>query len=97
MDVGPDPGRAALRESAAIVGALALTASLAAGCVLAPLSIAVHVSPWLGMVTAVGAAGIWARFGPRPFPGLLPGVMCLAGFAAILGALLACVGLAVRG
>ena len=86
---GPESKRSAARD-------LAETAILAGGCVLAPIAVAILIHPWVGVPVAFGSFWVWGRFGPRPFPGFLPGVLCLWGFAAILGSLVACVSLAVR-
>jgi hypothetical protein len=85
------------RELACFLGELGLVFLLGAACVLAPLVAALTVSPWLGMALAAGSFGVWGRFGPRPCPGLLPGCLCLWGFAAILGSFVACSVVAVRG
>lgn len=71
-------------------------ALLAAGCVMVPVAVAVLVSPWLGLLLSVGSFWVWARLGPRPFPGFLPGIICLWGFAAITGTFIGCAALAVR-
>ena len=92
----PEPEPSPARELASFVGRLALVGLLAAGCSLAPFAAAIFIRPWLGMVMAVGAFYVWGRFGPRPFPGLLPGLLCLGGHAAILGSFLWCAILAVR-
>jgi hypothetical protein len=76
---------------------LGLVLLLAAACVLIPLAVAVLVSPSLGLALAVGSFWVWGRLGPRPFPGLLPGLLSLLGCAAILGSSIGCLVLAVRG
>jgi hypothetical protein len=92
----PEPEPPAACEWASLLGGLALVGLFAAGCVLAPVAAAVLVHPWAGVPVAVGSFWAWGRFGPQPFPGFLPGVLCLWGHAAILGSLVACVVLAVR-
>jgi hypothetical protein len=75
---------------------LGLVILLAAACVLTPGAAAVLVSPWLGVALAIGSFWVWRRLGPRPFPGLLPGCLCLCGVQAILGSFLACLLLAIQ-
>jgi hypothetical protein len=70
---------------------------LLAACLLAPAVVSVAVNPWAGMLVSLGGLWAWARFGPRPMPGFLPGLVCLWGFAAIVGAFIACGVIAVRG
>jgi hypothetical protein len=94
----PDPpAESAAREVAGCLVELAAVVLLALACALGPMVAAVLLSPWVGAAVAAGALGAWAWLGPRPYPGFLPGCLCLSGFAAILGSLLACLGLAVRG
>jgi hypothetical protein len=69
---------------------------LIAACTLSPGVASALVSPWLGVLLAAGAFWVWGRLGPRPCPGLLPGCLCLWGFAAILASFLACLALGVR-
>jgi hypothetical protein len=91
-----EPEPSAARELASFFAGLAVVVLLAAACTLAPLA-AMVFSPWFGVAVAVGSLWVWGRFGPRPCPGLLPGTLCLWGYAAIFGSLLGCVALAVRG
>lgn len=81
---------------AELSGKLVLVALLAGVCVLAPIAAAVLLSPWFGAALAVASFWVWSRLGPAPMPGFLPGIMCLWGHAAIFGALVNCVVLAVR-
>jgi hypothetical protein len=92
----PAPPPAAFRELALFLAKLAAVLLLAAVCTQVPLVVSVLVSPWLGVLLAAGAFWVWGRLGPRPYPGLLPGCLCLWGFAAILGSFIACLILAVR-
>lgn len=87
----------AARELAFFFAQMVLVFLLAAACVFAPLVVMVVTSPWLGVAVAIGACWVWGRFGPRPFPGLLSGCLCLWGFAAILGSFIVCLMRAVRG
>lgn len=80
-----------------ILGSLVAVLSLMAACALAPLAAVVLSSPWLGVVGATASFWVWGRFGPRPMPGFLAGLLCLWGFSAILGAFVVCAVLAVRG
>lgn len=81
---------------AQLLGNLVLVALLAGVCVLAPIAAAILLSPWFGVALAVASFWVWSRLGPAPMPGFLPGILCLWGHAAILGALVNCVALAVR-
>lgn len=83
-------------EAARFLASLSTILVLMAACAVAPLVVAVVVSPWLGLLVAAGGFWVWGRFGPRPCPGLLPGLLCLWGVAAILGAMIACAVLVVR-
>ncbi|MEX2121622.1 MAG: hypothetical protein WD847_18690 [Pirellulales bacterium] len=70
---------------------------LLAACALLPIVVAEKASPWLGLVMAAGGFWVWSRFGPRPGPGLVPGALCVSGFAAIVVSFVTCAVLAVRG
>ena len=92
----PPPPTAA-RGVAGCLVELAAVILLALACALVPVVAAALLSPWVGVAVAAGALWVWARLGPRPYPGFLPGCLCMSGFSAILGSLVACLGLAVRG
>jgi hypothetical protein len=81
---------------AEFVGGLLLVALLASGCVLAPFAAAILTRRvWVGVPVALGSFWVWGRFGPRPMPGFLNGILCLCGYAALLGSLIGWVVLAV--
>ncbi len=94
-----DPGLqpSPFRELTVFFAKVVAAGLLAAGCALAPIIGSALLSPWLGMLLAVSGFWVWSRFGPRPSPGLLHGLMCLWGFAAILGSFVTCSLQAVRG
>jgi hypothetical protein len=91
------PPQSALGEVVGVLAELAAVLLLLGGCALLPWFVAGLVSPWLGMLVAAGTLWVWVRFGPRPFPGFLPGSLSVCGFVAILGSLIGCLVLAVRG
>ena len=64
-------------------------------CVAAAGTAAARVSPWIGVVIAAGGLWSWRRFGPQPSPGFVAGLVCIWGWMAILGVLLACLARAV--
>ncbi len=88
----PDPSFA--REMIEIVGQLALTAVVIVALALAPIPVMLLLNKWAGVPVAIGAFWVWSRVGPPPMPGLANGALCLGGYAAILGSLIACIALA---
>jgi hypothetical protein len=94
--VAQEPGEPASGEVGPLLARLALVVLLAAACVALPLTAAALVSPWVGVTVAFPAFRVWRNLGPPPAPGFLSGILCLCGFAAILGALLACLVLGMR-
>ena len=94
---GPEPGASDAREIASLVVGLAVVVVLAAACVLGPVAVAMLVRPWAGVPVVLGSFWVWGRFGPRSMPGFLSGIVCIWGYAAILGSLVVCVTLAIRG
>jgi hypothetical protein len=79
-----------------LFGLLLLAALFASVCALAPFFATVWLHPWAGVLVGVGSIWVWSRFGVRPMPGLLSGVLCGCGYAAILGSLSACFLAAIR-
>lgn len=77
---------------------LGLLACVVLAAVLAavPLVFAMLVNPWLGVGASVLSLALWVRFGPRPMPGLVPGIVAVNGLFLMLGVLLACVLMALR-
>ena len=71
-------------DSLVFLAMLILALALLLVCVLGPLFVGTHVSPWLGALTALASAWVWRRIGPPPSPGLLSGQLCITGFAGIL-------------
>jgi hypothetical protein len=92
----PEPEPSVTREVASFLAGLGLVILLAGACVSAPLVVTVYDGPWAGVAVAAGSCCVWSWFGPRPMPGFLSGILCLWGYAAILGVLLGCAALAVR-
>jgi hypothetical protein len=84
------------RYMAEFLGGLLLVVLLACVSVLAPLAMAIYVSPSVGVLVAVGSFWVWSRIGPPPMPGFLSGILCLGGHAAILGSMISCAALALR-
>ena len=68
-----DPGPAPAPEG---LGCIALV-SLFLACTAGPLAVALLLGPTVGLLAADGAIALWIGFGPRPFPGLLPGVLSI--------------------
>lgn len=87
----PEHSPSATVELVQFVGRLALVTAFALAIALAPAVPAILIHPWAGVPTAIGSFWVWGRFGPRPQPGFLPGILCLMGVAAILGSMVACV------
>lgn len=85
-----------LREILLFVFGLVLTLTLFLTCFASPLYVAHAFHPWLGLLTSVIAIFTWLYLGPRPMPGLINGIVCLAGLAGILGTLINCIVLLVR-
>jgi hypothetical protein len=57
---------------------------------IGPLLLARHLGLWVGFVGAVIAVPAWIYLGPRPTPGLIPGIIALSGlFGLLLAAVLA--------
>jgi hypothetical protein len=46
-------------------------------CVFAPLIAMRWAGPWAGIGVAIVAIAAWAKFGPLPIPGLLPGLFAV--------------------
>lgn len=84
------------REVIGLIGKSALVVVVACACTLVPVFAANVLSPWAGVPVAVGSFWVWSRLGPPPSPGFLNGVLCLWGYAAILGSMIACIARAVR-
>lgn len=82
------------REMIEIVGQLTLTAVVVVALALAPILVTLLLNKWAGVPVAIGAFWVWSRIGPRPMPGLVNGALCVAGYEAILGSLIACIVLA---
>ncbi len=71
------------------IAGIATTAALAICLAAAPGLVAAALHPWAGAAVAVGSVAGWLRWGPRPLPGLLPGIVSLGGILAIAASLLA--------
>lgn len=84
------PGEGLLSFAGAILGVLVLIGL----CVGVPVLAAKFVHPLIGVSLTIASFLVWARFGPQPVPGFLNGIVCLWGFAAILGTAIACLRLA---
>ncbi len=56
-----------------------------------PIALAVLLSPWLGVGVSVLSVVVWVRFGPRPMPGFVQGVVSVNGLLLLIGVLIACV------
>lgn len=82
--------RRALLKLAQLFGALALVATMLTACVGVPIIVAKRFSPVLGIVASAASLLMWQRFGPRPMPGFLSGILCTAGYVAILATALVC-------
>ena len=78
-------------EVAALVGQLLLILVFLCALVAGPVVLSRWVSPWVGAVAALAGLGLWVRFGPRPMPGLLPGLLCIWGCGVMLATFIACV------
>ena len=49
-----------------------------------PLLLACHIGIWAGFAGAVIAVPAWIYLGPRPMPGLIPGIIALSGLFGLL-------------
>ncbi len=47
--------------------------------------------PQAGIASAIVAMAVWVALGPRPLPGLLPGLLAIAVFVGNVGLILWCV------
>lgn len=65
-------------------------------CVGGALLARIAAGPYVGFAAACGAIIVWVRFGPRPVPGLLPGLMALTVFMQNIGVIVASVVTIVR-
>ena len=86
-----------LREVWLFVLEITLTLAIFLAGFVTPLYVAHAFNPWLGLLTSVVALIAWIYLGPPPMPGLLNGVVCLAGLAGILGTVVNCIVLVIRG
>jgi hypothetical protein len=95
-DANPDQSRTDRKECLEFFGRFVAVIVLLNGCVVIP-ALAVHfVHPLAGVFFAIMAFVTWARFGPRSMPGFVSGIVCIFGFAAIIGTLIACIGTLIR-
>lgn len=46
-------------------------------CYFLPPLMLVLLGPWWGIVASIVCASLWIKFGPPPFPGLLPGCLSI--------------------
>jgi hypothetical protein len=83
-------------EGGIALAGLAVVCLLAAACSLAPVAAAALGSPGSGILLAAGGLWVWGQIGPSPSRSFLSGIVCILGFAATLGALLACILLTVN-
>ena len=51
---------------------------------IGPLLLARHLGFWVGFAGAVIAVPAWIYLGPRPMPGLIPGIIALTGLFGLL-------------
>src|SRR5262245_16101038 len=89
-DGAPEPGSSELRETLLDLVGFILALLLLTACVAAPLEIARMTNPWWGLLAALGSFVAWIGIGPRPMPGLIPGIVALTGCAGILVASFVC-------
>src|SRR4051812_38249411 len=84
----PASRRNDLPEAVRLPLVLAAVAVLLLGCTAGPLIILGRFGPWFGLLASLAAFPVWVYLGPPPMPGLLNGVVCLSGLAAIAGVFL---------
>lgn len=82
---GVSGAESAMRALLWTLGQLSLVAGLLAICVLGPTWIGRNYGHGIGLVCSMAALLVWAYLGPKPMPGFLPGLLCLWGFAMIIG------------
>lgn len=87
----PIENTSTLREVLSFIAWLAASGLILAACVFVPAVACALIHPLLGVILAFGSFWTWAKLGPKPMPGLLPGTVCLLGYAAILAGFLVCV------
>lgn len=93
-----EPEENSVWEVLLFFGRLALVGLFLIALVQVPLLIALLVSwnvsslvgPLVGMAIAAGEYKFWEKYGPRPFPGLLQGCICIWGVFGIIGAFIGC-------
>lgn len=89
-DSAPKQRLSVLRETLLAVVGLVLAWILLTVCLAAPIATARLVNPWLGFLVSFGSLTAWIYIGPRPMPGLIPGIICLGGCAGIVGTSVIC-------
>lgn len=57
---------------------------LLAACLFAPAVGRLTVGHWGAVLGGVLGLTAWARLGPRPMPGFLPGLLCVSGLVGIV-------------
>lgn len=77
----PEPSR--VKEELLTLVGFCLAVLLLFVCLAAPIQAARASGPVGGLLTSCATLLVWIRFGPRPMPGLIPGILCLSGVAAI--------------
>ena len=92
----PEQRSSEFRETLLALIGLHLALLLFAGCVAAPIATALLINPWLGFLVSFVSFIAWIRIGPRPMPGLVPGIICLNGCAGIIGTTIFCLVWSIR-
>jgi hypothetical protein len=77
------------KENAKMLGILLLILLLLGALLVIPFVLGHYFGPLVGLLTALVAIPAWVYLGPHPMPGFVSGMICLFGFAALIGTLIA--------
>lgn len=83
-------------EDLRLLGGFVLLIALLVACTNLSLFLALNGQPAVGSLATIVAIVLWAKLVP-PMPGFVQGIVSVAGMFTLIGVLLACLGLLLRG
>ena len=52
---------------------------------IGPILVFKRINHWAGVGAGILAVPAWVLLGPKPMPGLVPGIICVSGFLVLIG------------